>query len=245
LVDHHANLLEEIYLRLVDEREIDETWLATQVARLDRTDGDLDTLMMRIAFIRTWTYITHRSGWVRRARTWQDKTQAVEDRLSDALHEALVSRFVARKKAYDEPATPTKPKEAHHPFSELEELKQKLFGGEQTQANNESWGHALADAPTSAIGIDEVGRISFRGRLVARLGRGRTLIEPEVVLSAADLGAGEQARVLRRLRAFAKDLVGLTVGSIDGDAESLSQAARGLVYQLKHELGTVPVKQAA
>ena len=34
------------------------------MANLDRIDGDIDTLMARIAHIRTWTYITHRGDWV-------------------------------------------------------------------------------------------------------------------------------------------------------------------------------------
>jgi ATP-dependent RNA helicase SUPV3L1/SUV3 len=41
-------------------------WIAGQIAQLDRVDGDIDTLMTRIAHIRTWTYITHRGDWVDR-----------------------------------------------------------------------------------------------------------------------------------------------------------------------------------
>ena len=36
-------------------------WVGGQMAQLDRLDGDIDTLMARIAHIRTWTYITHRA----------------------------------------------------------------------------------------------------------------------------------------------------------------------------------------
>lgn len=41
--------------------------VADQIRRLDRLDGDVDTLMTRIAHVRTWTYITHKSEWVRNA----------------------------------------------------------------------------------------------------------------------------------------------------------------------------------
>ncbi len=73
--------------------------IAAQLERLDKTDGDVDTLMARIAHVRTWTYITHKSEWLRQAGEWAEKALAVEDRLSDALHESLIRRFVDRRSA--------------------------------------------------------------------------------------------------------------------------------------------------
>ena len=67
---------------------------------LDRTEGDIDTLMARIAHIRTWTYITHRSDWVEGATSWQEQARGIEDRLSDALHERITQRFVDRRSAF-------------------------------------------------------------------------------------------------------------------------------------------------
>ena len=68
--------------------------VADHVSRLDRTDGDIDTLAARIAHIRTWTYISYRSEWLSDARHWQERSRAVEDGLSDALHDRLTQRFV-------------------------------------------------------------------------------------------------------------------------------------------------------
>jgi ATP-dependent RNA helicase SUPV3L1/SUV3 len=53
----------------------------------------------RLAQIRTWTYAAHRPGWVADAGHWQEQTRAVEDRLSDALHERLTQRFIDRRTA--------------------------------------------------------------------------------------------------------------------------------------------------
>ena len=63
---------------------------------LDRADGDIDALLTRIAGIRTWTYVSNRDGWLPDAPHWQERTRAVEDRLSDALHERLTREFVDR-----------------------------------------------------------------------------------------------------------------------------------------------------
>lgn len=57
----------------------------------------MDTLSARIAHIRTWTYISHRSAWFDDAKYWQELTRDIEDRLSDALHECLTHRFVDRR----------------------------------------------------------------------------------------------------------------------------------------------------
>ncbi len=93
----HAGLLERIFGFLHDEARVPEDWLARQIRRIDRTDGDIDTLSKRLAYIRTWTYVAQRKGWVDEEIRWREETRAVEDRLSDALHSALTQRFVDRR----------------------------------------------------------------------------------------------------------------------------------------------------
>ncbi len=96
--DAHANLVMSIYRHLTTGTErLPTDWIAANVIRLDRTDGDIDTLIGRIAGIRTWTYVSFRSDWVIDAEHWQNQTRAIEDKLSDALHERLTHRFVDRK----------------------------------------------------------------------------------------------------------------------------------------------------
>ncbi len=96
LNDAHHELLASIFLRLHEGR-LAEDWVDAQISRLDDLQGDVDTLMARIAHIRTWTYISFKSAWLERAAYWQEKARAIEDRLSDALHEALIKRFVDQR----------------------------------------------------------------------------------------------------------------------------------------------------
>jgi len=93
----HANLLEQIFLYLHDLHRIPDDWLARQVKFINRDDGNIDTLSKRLAFIRTWTYVAQRKGWLDDETHWREVTRAVEDRLSDALHGALTQRFVDRR----------------------------------------------------------------------------------------------------------------------------------------------------
>ncbi len=97
----HASLLVQIFTFLIGRGlgggRIPTDWLAKAIARIDRTDGDIDTLSKRLAYIRTWTYVAQRKNWVDDESHWRDETRAVEDRLSDALHARLTQRFVDRR----------------------------------------------------------------------------------------------------------------------------------------------------
>src|ERR1700756_4684681 len=93
----HAELVVTLYGFLRREGRIPVDWISRQVALADRTDGDIDTLSTRIAHIRTWTFAANRPDWLADPDHWQDVTRAVEDKLSDALHERLTERFVDRR----------------------------------------------------------------------------------------------------------------------------------------------------
>ena len=96
----HARFLKRLFLHLAGpEERLPADWVADQIARLDRTDGDMETLIQRIANIRTWTYVAYQPGWLADPEHWQERARAVEDRLSDALHERLTQRFVDRRTA--------------------------------------------------------------------------------------------------------------------------------------------------
>jgi ATP-dependent RNA helicase SUPV3L1/SUV3 len=97
----HFALLTRIFDFLVGRGlgggRVPSDWLKKAIERIDKPHGDIDTLSKRLAYIRTWTYVAQRKGWVEDESHWKDETRAVEDRLSDALHVALTQRFVDRR----------------------------------------------------------------------------------------------------------------------------------------------------
>ena len=100
LTDAHIQLLATVFNHLTGPAGVlPDDWVARMIAGLDRMDGDIDTLVNRIAHIRTWTYLSHRDAWLRDPRHWQGLAREVEDRLSDALHERLTQKFVDRRTA--------------------------------------------------------------------------------------------------------------------------------------------------
>ena len=105
MLESHVQLLVRIYDQLTSASgQLDEAWIRRRIERLDDLGGDIDTLMTRMAFIRTWTYVANHERWVPNAREWQELTRSIEDRMSDALHQRLTERFVARTVG-----TPTRP----------------------------------------------------------------------------------------------------------------------------------------
>ena len=71
--------------------------MQSQFSALDRTDGDIDALQTRLARVRTLAYIANRSDWLADPAGWQGEARALEDRLSDTLHQSLMQRFVDRR----------------------------------------------------------------------------------------------------------------------------------------------------
>ena len=97
-VDEHVRLLTNIFDHLIsDQNRLPSDWVSGHIQRLDRTDGDLDMIATRIAHIRTWTYVSNRNGWLEDQEEWQGRARDIEDKLSDALHEALTQRFIDRR----------------------------------------------------------------------------------------------------------------------------------------------------
>ena len=67
----HADLVAQLYRFLDAGRRDPDDWFARQVAMVDRTDGDIDTLSNRIAQVRTWTFVANRPDWLRDPEHWQ------------------------------------------------------------------------------------------------------------------------------------------------------------------------------
>ena len=93
----HTRLCARVFGHIARDGTLPTDWLAGQIAGVERIDGDLDTLMQRLAGIRIWSYIAARADWVHDAAHWQGRAREVEDKLSDALHERLIARFVDRR----------------------------------------------------------------------------------------------------------------------------------------------------
>src|SRR4051812_12813791 len=96
---HHARMVRRLFSYIGEGGHVPHEWFAAEVARLDNMSGDIEALADRLAGIRSWAYIAHRSDWLKEPAKWAERTREVEGRLSDALHERLTQRFVDRRTA--------------------------------------------------------------------------------------------------------------------------------------------------
>jgi len=269
--DSHARFLAHCFIQLAGpEGRLSGPWIGAQMAQLDRLDGDIDTLMQRIAHIRTWTYITHRGDWLDNAADWQERARGIEDRLSDALHERITQRFVDRRSAFL----------VRHLASERELLASvdkeggvavegthvgRLDGfrfvpdaaeGEAmrtllTVANRVLRGEVATRArrlvaePDEAFTFDEEGRLFWRGGRVGRLAAGETALSPRVEVRGGDFLEGEaKERVRQRLQLFVRNEIERRLQPLfAAQALPLSGPGRGLVFQLVDALGCLPADQ--
>ncbi len=228
--DEHARLLGQIYNHLMrGDGRLPTDWVGRLVDRLDRAEGDIDALVGRIAHVRTWTYIAHRGDWLDDPLHWQERTRAIEDRLSDALHGRLTERFVDRRSAALVRSLASGAALLGHvradgvvhvegePVGRLDGFRfvpESGHLGEDERAVLAAARRALRDeiaarvkalesAADESFAIASDGGIAWRGVPVARLVPGRTPLTPRVVpLDSTLFESGQADRIRERLTLF-------------------------------------------
>jgi len=258
MVEHHTQLLAEVFLQLTGPKEqLDPDWMDRSIRRIDNVTGSIDNVLSRIEQIRTWTYISYHSGWVHRAKYWQERALDVEERLSDALHQRLIERFVEKSRtgiSHIGKRTRTQPQQFENqttlidsPFKRLLDVPLKLKSSPNTaQQMTLGWVQPLIDAPFSEFQLDQTGRVVAMERPLAQLIRGPDLLHPQLKLLLSDeLGPAARMQLERRLVAWSKDLVNDLLSPLRRESlAQLSAAGKGLVYQLEQQLGTVLSRSA-
>ena len=265
----HAGLLSQIFTDLHQDGHVSSNWFGLQIRRIDRTDGDIDTLSKRLAYIRTWTYVAQRKGWLRDESHWRDETRAVEDRLSDALHGALTQRFVDRRTSI----LLRRLKQKENLLADVNDKGEVTVEGEfvgklegfrfrmdkagspdeaktlrqaSTQALMPQF-HLLADrfynAPDPELDFTEQGGLMWGDAAVGKLTAGSDPLKPEVVAFVDDeAGADVIAKVQRRLQHFIDRKIATGFESLLTlkNDETLVGSAKGFAFRLVEGFGIVP-----
>ncbi|MCV3272642.1 helicase-related protein [Roseobacter sinensis] len=265
----HAGLLEVIFTHLHERGQIPDDWLARQIQRIDRTDGDIDALSKRLAFIRTWTYVAQRKGWTGDESHWREEARSVEDRLSDALHERLTQRFVDRrtsvllrrlgqKEAMVADVSTTGEVTVEGEFvGRLEGFRfsqDKSASGAEAKTIKSAALQALApqfhlradrfyNAPDTEIDFTEQGGLMWGKDAVGKLVAGPEALKPQVEVFVDDVAGPEVAqKVQRRLQHFIDRKIAALfepLMTLSRD-ETLTGLARGFAFQMVEAFGVLP-----
>ncbi|MBY9063174.1 helicase [Sphingomonas yunnanensis] len=247
-IDPHARFVGRVFGYLA-QGYVPHQWFADEVARLDRVEGDVETIAGRIAAIRSWAYIAQRPDWLADPAHWAARTLAVEERLSDALHEKLTQRFVdkrttalAKKIGSGVGALPVEiDAEGEvtidtHAIGRLEGFrfvvapdatasdKRLLLATAEKRlgAERRRRADALVARDDSGFALDDPGVILADGLVVARLRRGASLARPQLVLDPAldCLDPAVRESIATRLRAWLAGAIGRALRSVAAAAEA-------------------------
>ena len=265
----HAELLTRIYNHLMsDTGTISEDWLSEQIGFADNTEGDIDALANRISHIRTWTFVSHRSDWLSDPQHWQERTRAVEDKLSDALHERLTQRFVDRrtsvlmKRLRDQDTLNAEIEtdgSVHVERHFVGRLNGFRFTPDTTSGDvhGKAARHAaakvlaeelseraarLTNAKPDALQLTRTGEIIWEGAAIARLEAGESKLNPNLLLLVDDhMSVPDRERIQAKLTAWLDAAISERLAPLVllSKAEDISGLARGVAFRLVEALGVL------
>ncbi len=270
----HSELVLTLYGFLMREGSIPADWIAEQVALADRPEGDIDTLSNRIAQVRTWTFAANRPDWLRDPEHWQGITRAVEDRLSDALHERLTQRFVDRRTSVlmrrlrENTRLETEIKDSGEVIVEghvigrlqgFEFAADASGGGPDAKALRAAAQKALAgEIEKRAEEIDKAGDeqivlandglVRWKGEPVAKLAAGDVALKPQPHLLADEQLTGpSRDKVAARIARWIEAHIEKLLGPLNAlaKAEDVTGMARGVAFQLVEALGVLDRENVA
>ena len=95
---NHYEVIENVFRFLSNKKQrITSKFMQLQLMKLDKLEGNVDSLSNRIANVRTWSYVSNKNNWIENQDYWIEKTKLLEDRLSDRLHEELTKTFIDKR----------------------------------------------------------------------------------------------------------------------------------------------------
>ena len=95
---NHYEVIGNVYKFLNSKKgKITNEYMQLQLLKLDKLEGNVDSLSNRIANVRTWSYVSNKNNWVENQKYWIEKTKLLEDKLSDRLHEELTKTFIDKR----------------------------------------------------------------------------------------------------------------------------------------------------
>jgi ATP-dependent RNA helicase SUPV3L1/SUV3 len=262
-LDEHLRLVRGVFEHLTGpEGVLAEDWISPQFKALDRADGDIDALATRLAGVRTLAYAANRPDWLADPGHWQAKTRALEDRLSDTLHEKLMQRFIDRRTSVLMRALHVRDEvlagvaddgtvtvEGQYvgklrglrfePATGASALEDKALRAAAQRAVGPEVARrlgALAAAGDEAFGVLPDGAVLWRGEAAGKIGGGRPF-SPRVILFGELGPEPARERAARRLEAYLAAEAGRRLAPLARiEAAVASGALRGLARGVAHQL---------
>ena len=95
---NHYDVIRNVFNYLNSKNgKISDDFMHLQLMKLNKLEGNVDSLSNRIANVRTWSYVSNKNNWTENQDYWIEKTKLLEDRLSERLHEELTKTFIDKR----------------------------------------------------------------------------------------------------------------------------------------------------
>ena len=265
----HINIIDKVFQFLsMRTKKIPSSFMKDQLKGLEKDHGNVDLLSHRLSNVRTWSYVANKKNWVENSDYWVQLTKAIEDKLSDKLHEELTKSFIDKKISIlsrslkQDLVLNTKinnENKIHIDGQLIGELKGLKFLIEITSKTLDTDIKSIKKAARKGVEDELVKRVDkilkdndsliyndnkiiWKENPIARLKKGKDYLSPEIEIIADDsLNKDSESKLLNFLSSWLE----IHINNVLGDLIKLTkhkiqnQYLRGLVFQLFERNGVV------
>ena len=272
---NHIEVIEKVFNFLSGAKgKITNDFMGLQLMKLEKLEGNVDSIANRIANVRTWSYVSNKNNWVENQNYWIEKTKLLEDKLSDRLHEELTKTFIDKRASVlarglkQDMNFDTKILENNEVIiddqfiGKINGLKLELDlkkGALETdikslkKAARQTVGPELEKRIQSIInsGLVELNddfKIYWNGASIAKLVSGKDYLNPGVDLLVDEmLEQGQRGKLINFLEKWLKNKILITLKTLFDlkDLKAKNSSVKALAYQLYENNGVIKRDQVS
>jgi len=272
---NHLEVVSKVF-GFLNEKEgrITNDYMRLQLIKLDKLEGNVDSLSNRIANVRTWSYVSNKINWVESQNYWIEKTKLLEDKLSDRLHEELTKTFIDKRASV-----------LARGLKQNMEFKTEIMEDDKVIIDDQFIGHlkglrfeldlkagaletdikSLKKAARQTVGpelqrriqsilntglieIKDDFKIYWKNFLIAKLTAGKDYLNPEIILIVDDiLEAADKQKLSEFIEKWVKEKINIVLKSLI-DLKNLKESnssIKALAYQLYENNGVLKRESVA
>ena len=272
---NHYEVIENVFKYLNGAKgKIPEDFIRLQLMKLDKLEGNVDSLSNRIANVRTWSYVSNKNNWVENQSYWIEKTKSLEDKLSDRLHDELTKTFIDKRASvlarglkqdmeFDTKILENNDVMIDKQFiGKINGLKLELDlkkGALETdikslkKAARQTIGPELEKRiqtiiDTGLINLEENFKIYWNKAIIAKLIPGKDYLNPNIELFVDDmLEQNQRDKLIKFLRKWLKIKINTILKSLLDlkDLKDQNSSIKALAYQLYENNGVIKREQVS
>ena len=231
---NHYEVIGNVFKYLNSKKgKITDDFMRLQLMKLDKMDGNVDSLSNRIANVRTWSYVSNKNNWVENQDYWIEKTKQLEDN-KVMVDEQFIGKINGLKLELD-----LKKGALETDIKSLKKAARQTVGPELIRRIK-----TIID--TGIVELQDDFKIYWNKYSIAKLVPGKDYLNPKLELIVDDILEQDQKKELslflenwvkNRINTVLKSLVDLK------DLKEKNSSIKALAYQLYEANGVLKREQ--